>query len=69
MSSAAMTAEFKDCRVVGETKAALRIVIDGVPRWVPKSVIHDDSEVYDGRDNATGKLVIGEWFAIKEGWV
>jgi hypothetical protein len=35
--------------------------------WVPKSAIHDDSEVYDGHDNNHGKLVLHQWFAEKEG--
>lgn len=35
--------------------------------WVPKSVIHDDSEVFDSTDNATGELVVKEWWAEKEG--
>ena len=36
--------------------------------WVPKSVIHDDSEVYDMKDGAgPGKLVVLRWFAEKEG--
>lgn len=34
--------------------------------WVPKSAIHDDSEVYDLRENNHGKLVVLEWFAEKE---
>lgn len=28
--------------------------------WVPKSQIHDDSEVY--KDGQTGKLIVSEWF-------
>jgi hypothetical protein len=33
--------------------------------WIPKSVIHDDSEVY--KEGAEGKLVVARWFAEKEG--
>jgi len=35
--------------------------------WVPKSVVHDDSEVYtEGTD---GDLVVVYWFAERRGWV
>lgn len=34
--------------------------------WVPKSVVHDDSEVY-GRGH-TGTLIVAYWFAEKRGW-
>lgn len=37
--------------------------------WVPLSVIHDDSEVFDGEENAEGELFVVEWFAVKQGWV
>ena len=36
--------------------------------WVPRSAIHDDSEVYDANDGAgPGKFVVASWFADKEG--
>lgn len=37
--------------------------------WVPKSAVHDDSEVYDGNENNFGKLVVKTWFAEKEALV
>lgn len=37
--------------------------------WVPKSAIHDDSEVFDGGENNYGKLVLKTWFAEKEALV
>jgi len=53
---------------VGESTAALKLRVSGTGRtfWVPKSVVHDDSEVY--KDGSSGKLVVQEWFAEKEGW-
>lgn len=36
-----------------------------IERWIPKSQIHDDSEVW--RAGQSGKLVITGWFADKEG--
>jgi hypothetical protein len=44
---------------------ALLVVIDGDEVWVPKSVIHDDSEVYQGGD--TGTLMVKSWWAAKNG--
>lgn len=35
-----------------------------IPFWVPKSVIHDDSEVYE--KGGEGKLVVKTWWAQKE---
>jgi len=52
-----------------ETDKALRVQIEAEesPRWIPKSVISDDSEVFNARDNADGDLVLKRWFAEKEG--
>lgn len=36
-------------------------------RWVPKSCVHEDSEVYE--DGTDGDLVVVQWFAAKKGWV
>lgn len=40
---------------------------DGSKEWVPKSVIHDDSEVYHA--NQIGDLILLETFAERKGWV
>lgn len=37
----------------------------GNSKWIPQSVIHDDSEVY--RTNTSGRLVVAFWWAEKEG--
>lgn len=54
-----------DCKAVGESAAALRVLIRGESTWIPKSQITDDSEVYEM--GGEGKLVITGWFANKEG--
>lgn len=36
--------------------------------WVPVSVIHDDSEVYDSEENNVGELIVKLWWAEKEGY-
>ena len=58
----------KQATVTKETPKA--ILVDSVdldkPLWVPKSVIHDDSEVWDAH-NATGELAVQAWWAEKEG--
>lgn len=46
-------------------KALLVRLSGGAEIWVPKSVIHDDSEVYKAGTNGT--LVVARWFAEKEG--
>jgi hypothetical protein len=50
------------------TDKALLIELDsGDERWIPASVIHDDSEVYDSGDNSEGEVVVAKWWAEKEG--
>ena len=61
-----------DCVCFFETVKAIAISLDGVLdlnncHWIPKSLISDDSEVWKKGDE--GKLVVPEWFAIKEGLV
>lgn len=66
----AEVAKFPNTVCVGETKAALRLRFEtGELRWCPKTVVHDDLEVWDSGENSRGTFVVGEWFAIKEGWV
>jgi hypothetical protein len=50
-----------DVSVVGETEKAILCQIEDRKVWIPKSQIHEDSEVYEGGD--TGTLVITEWIA------
>ena len=63
---------FADVECAAETPLAIFVRVPRVARvpifvWVPKSVVHDDSEVYDAKDNARGKLVIKHWWAAREG--
>lgn len=41
---------------------------DDEPVWIPKSAVHDDSEVYDEDENSVGELIVKHWWAEKEGW-
>lgn len=63
---------FEDCEVKAETAAAVLVFAgdsdfdssaDG--RWVPKSVLHDNSEVIKKGDK--GQVVLKTWWAEKEG--
>ena len=58
------TVSIEDVECVKETAQAICCVIDGEEKWIPKSVIGDDSEVFEEGDEGT--LVIHEWFAEKE---
>lgn len=50
--------------VVSETERAVEVQIDGCVEWVPKSVIHDDSEVWEvGQEE--GEIVVQKWWAEK----
>lgn len=60
-----------DVVALTETAAGLLVLLDdGTQRWVPKSQIHDDSEVYGYRDEdarGPGRLVVRGWWARREG--
>lgn len=53
---------------IEETPAAIRVQATESKKrfWVPKSVLHDDSETY--KMGTDGTLIVAEWFAEKEGW-
>ena len=53
-----------DVTVKRETKEAILIEVDEEEYWIPKSQIHDDSEVY--RDGDEGDIIISEWIASKK---
>lgn len=54
---------------IKEGDQALLVDIDGEEYWIPKSQIHDDSEVFDDKKNDRGTLVITEWIAEKKGLI
>jgi hypothetical protein len=67
-----MAVYFDGCFAKRETSKALLVnipEIDSEPIWVPKSQIHDDSEVFDDGENRRGRLAVTDWWAEKEGWV
>lgn len=48
-----------------ETAKAVLVKFKDGERWIPKSVLHDDSEVFDSQENSTGKVVVAQWWADK----
>jgi len=63
-----MPSTYDDCEVQKETVRALLVWIPDLDeaKWIPKSVIHDDSEIYDDGEGSEGQLVVLTWFAEKE---
>ena len=59
--------EIDDVTVETETDLALLCIIDGRQRWIPKSVLHEDSEISCAGDSGT--IVLMRWFAEKEGLI
>ena len=59
----------ENASVVKDTGKA--ILVDapdfGVAEWIPQSVIHEDSEVYEA--GTDGDLIVTDWFARKKGWI
>jgi len=37
--------------------------------WIPFSVLHDDSEVFDDDENGDGEVIVKSWWAEKENLV
>jgi hypothetical protein len=61
------TVEIDDVTVEAETDFALLCSVEDKKHWIPKSVVHEDSEVQSEGD--TGTIVIIRWFAEKQGLV
>lgn len=69
------TEEIHDVLCTLESPKAILVVLDrDNPKksrklWIPKSVIDDDSEVFNARDDGKGPgtLIVHRWFAEKEG--
>jgi len=58
---------FQKARGMRETPRALLVRFrSGAEAWIPKSQIHDDSEVFDASEDL-GTLIVSQWFADKEG--
>ncbi len=72
MGDEAETVEFEDVTALNLSASgkALWCRFDqenGKRRPIPVSLIHDDSEVW--KPGQTGKLILPEWWCIKEGLV
>ncbi len=52
-------------RCIRESEKALLVRIGEKETWIPKSVVHDDSEVWKTDDD--GKIVVKLWWAEKNG--
>ena len=62
--SRSKTVELYDVTSIKESRLAIYVEYDGETYWIPKSQIHDDSEVYT--NDQEGTLVIPEWLAIEK---
>ena len=54
-------------RVIHDSGEAILVNVEGTEVWIPKSLVDEDSEVYEA--DTEGELVIPEWLAIKKGLV
>lgn len=64
---------FENVRVKRASPKAMLCVINDEEHWIPRSQVHDDSEVFvddtEAIQGSPGKLVITRWFARKNGLV
>jgi hypothetical protein len=56
--------EYEETEVIKTTDDAMLLTLDGAETWVPKSLLHADSDVYEEGD--IGTVWIPEWWAIQE---
>ena len=57
-------------KVIQSSDKALRVKLDtGDVVWIPKALIHDDSEVYDDDEGREGDVVVKTWWAEQEGLI
>jgi|WetSurMetagenome_2_1015567.scaffolds.fasta_scaffold04771_9 hypothetical protein len=56
-----------EAEVIKSTRLAILVSLEDLDeeRWIPKSVIHDDSDIRDEGDS--GELVVNRWWAEQEG--
>jgi len=54
---------FEDAKCKHATDVAILVSIDGDDYWVPSSMVHDDSEVFE--KGHEGNLIITKWIAKK----
>jgi len=60
------TVRIEDCEIIKATdKAVLVRIGDEVEKWIPQSMVDDDSDIWKEGDK--GDLVVKAWFAEKEG--
>lgn len=59
------TITLEEVVAVHATADAVLCLIDSRQVWVPQSVIHEDSEVFEA--GQSGKLVLMTWWAVREG--
>lgn len=55
----------EDVECIRETDAALLCVIDGAEHWLPRSQLHDQSEIQ--REGDSGSITITAWLAETKG--
>lgn len=58
---------FDDIKCERATGKAILVEISGEEYWIPKSQIHEDSEVYD--EGHEGTLIITHWIAEQKGLI
>ena len=63
-----MSVEYDDAKCLKETAKAVLVAAKDLPGgqlWIPKSVLHEDSEVFAQGDE--GRVVIKTWWAEEQG--
>jgi hypothetical protein len=69
------TFTLEDAEVLAESRNGKNLLVSAPilddPIWVPKKVIHDDSEVYGPHEDESGPgdMILQQWWVYKQDWV
>lgn len=62
------TVDLDEVEVLRESDKALLVLVGGEELWIPKSQIHEDSEVYSLK-SSPGTMKVTRWIAEEKGLV
>ena len=64
------TFKIYDALVIRQTDKAILVEAPDFfeePEWIPKKVLHEDSEVWEDSEGGRGVLIVSKWYAKEDG--
>jgi len=64
-----MATELGEGLVLRTSEMAIHVQVEGEEIWIPKSCLHDESEIDEHAEKGDeGAVSVKTWWAEKEGW-